>query len=70
MAVSRKNFLFFGSDAGGDRAAIIYTLVESAKMNSLNPQAYIADIIDRMAKGHSSQRLNELLPWNWKNSRD
>jgi transposase len=34
-------------------------------MNGLNPQAYIADIIDRMAKGHSSQRLNELLPWNW-----
>jgi transposase len=65
VAVSRKNFLFFGSDAGGDRAAIIYTMVESAKLNGLNPQAYITDIIDRMAKGHSSQRLAELLPWNW-----
>jgi transposase len=40
-------------------------MVESAKLNGLNPQAYITDIIDRMAKGHSSQRLQDLLPWNW-----
>jgi transposase len=63
--VSRKNFLFLGSDQGGARAAVIYTLIESAKLNGLDPEAYLADVIDRMAKGHPISRLAELLPWNW-----
>ena len=63
VAVSRKNFLFLGSDAGGDRAAVIYTLVETAKMNGLDPEAYIATVLDRLAKGHMANRLAELLPW-------
>jgi transposase len=66
IAITRKNFLFLGSDAGGDRAAVLYTILESAKLNSLNPEAYLADVIDRMAKGHPINRLSELLPWNWK----
>jgi transposase len=66
IAVTRKNFLFLGSDAGGERAAVLYTILESAKLNGLNPEAYLADVIDRMAKGHPINRLSELLPWNWK----
>jgi transposase len=66
VAITRKNFMFIGSDRGGDRAAIFYTLIESAKLNGLDPEAYIAAVIDRMAKGHSSKALDALLPWNFK----
>ena len=55
-----------GSDKGGERAAVIYTLIESAKLNGLDPEAYLAEVLDRMAKGHSINRLDELLPWNWR----
>ena len=65
IAVTRKNFLFLGSEAGGDRAAILYTVLESAKLNGLDPEAWLADVIDRMVKGHPINRLAELLPWNW-----
>jgi len=65
IALTRKNFLFLGSDAGGERAATLYTVLESAKLNGLDPEAYLADVIDRMAKGHPINRLSELLPWNW-----
>lgn len=63
IAVSRKNFLFVGSDRGGERAALVYTLTESAKLNGLDPEAYIAAVLDRMARGRSNARLAELLPW-------
>ena len=66
IAMTRKNYLFLGSDEGGRRAAIFYTIIETAKLNCLDPQAYMADAIDRMAKGHPINRLTELLPWNWK----
>ncbi len=66
IAVTRKNFLFVGSDAGGQRAAIIYTIAETAKLNGLDPEAYIADVLDRLAHGHPISRLDELLPWNFK----
>lgn len=65
IALTRKNFLFLGSEAGGDRAAILYTVLETAKLGGLDPEAYLADVIDRMAKGHPINRLCELLPWNW-----
>src|SRR3712207_2393142 len=52
VAVTRKNFLFLGSDSGGQRAAIIYTIAETAKLNGLDPEAYIAAILDRLARGH------------------
>ena len=67
IAITRKNFLVLGSDAGGERAAILYTVLESAKLNGLDPQAWLRDVIDRMAKGHPINRLGELLPWNWNN---
>ena len=64
IAITRKNFLFVGSDRGGDRAAVIYTIVESAKLNDLNPEAYLTTVLDRLAHGHANNRLHELLPWN------
>lgn len=66
IAMTRKNYLFLGSDEGGRRAAIFYTIIETAKLNGLDPQAYMADAIKQMAKGHPINRLAELLPWNWK----
>jgi transposase len=65
IAITRKNFLFLGSAAGGERAAILYTVLESAKLNGLDPEADPADVIDRMATGHPINRLAELLPWSW-----
>jgi hypothetical protein len=65
IAVTRKNYLFVGSDAGGQRAAIIYTIAETAKLNGLDPEAYIAAVLDRLAHGHPISRLDELLPWNF-----
>jgi transposase len=65
LAVGRKNWLFAGSDTGGERAAAIYSLIETAKLNDLNPEAWLADILPRI-DDHSNKRLHELLPWNWK----
>jgi transposase len=65
IAVTRKNYLFLGSDVGGKRAAILYTVLETAKLNGLDPQAYLADVINRIAGSHPINRLGELLPWNW-----
>lgn len=64
LALGRKNYLFAGSDAGGRRAAAIYTLIETARMNHLDPEAWLTDIINRIAD-HPISRINELLPWNW-----
>ena len=64
VAIGRKNYLFAGSDAGGRRAAAIYSLIESAKLNGLNPQHYLADLLARIAD-HPARRIAELLPWNW-----
>src|SRR4028118_1352545 len=69
IALTRKNFLFLGSDAGGDRAAIIYTVAETAKLNGLDPEAYITAVLDRLAHGHTISHLDELLPWNFKAQR-
>ncbi len=65
LAVSRKNFLFLDSDRGGDRAAAIYTIVETAKLNGLNPEGYLSAVLDRLAHGHTNHRLDELLPWDF-----
>jgi transposase len=65
LAVGRKNWLFAGSDTGGQRAAAIYSLIETAKLNAINPEAWLADILPRI-DDHPNKRLAELLPWNWK----
>ena len=63
LALGRKNYMFAGSDAGGDRAAAIYTLVETAKLNGLDPEAYLRDLLGRIAD-HPINRIADLLPWN------
>jgi transposase len=65
VAIGRKNWLFAGSDAGGRRAAAMYSLIESAKLNGVNPQLYLADVLARIAD-HQARHIAELLPWNWK----
>ena len=65
IALGRKAWLFAGSDRGGERAAAIYTLIGTAKLNNIDPQAWLADVLRRIAD-HPVQRLQELLPWNWK----
>jgi len=63
MTLGRKNWLFAGSDAGGERAAAIYTLTETAKLNMLDPEDYLRQVLGRIA-GHPVKRVHELLPWN------
>jgi transposase len=65
IALGRKSWLFCGSDRGGRRAAAMYSLIVSAKMNDVDPQAWLADVLARIA-AHPAHRLDELLPWNWK----
>jgi transposase len=63
MALGRKNYLFAGSDAGGDRAAAMYSIIQTAKLNDINPDAYLRDTLTRIAEGHPINRINELMPW-------
>ena len=65
IALGRKSWLFCGSDRGGERAAIMYSLIVTAKMNDIDPQAWLADVLARIAE-HPVQKLDELLPWNWR----
>ena len=65
IALGRKNFLFLGSDAGGERAANIYTLIGTAKLNGIDPEAYLRYVIEHIAD-HPAKRIDELLPWNLK----
>jgi hypothetical protein len=64
MALGRKSWLFAGSDRGGERAAMMYSLITTAKMNNVDPQAWLADILARIAS-HPVHRIEELMPWNW-----
>ncbi len=67
IALGRKSWLFAGSDRGGQRAAVMYSLIVTAKMNDIDPQAWLADVLARIAE-HPALRLDELLPWNWRSS--
>ena len=62
VALGRKNYLFAGSDAGGERAAAIYSLLGTAKLNGLDPEAYLRTVLERIAD-HPINRIEELLPW-------
>jgi transposase len=64
VALGRKNWLFAGSDEGGERAAAIYTLIETAKLNGVDPQAWLCDVLARLAT-HPAKQIDDLLPWRW-----
>ena len=68
IAVGRKNWTFCGSDSGGRRAAAIYTLIETCKLNDVDARAWLADVLARIAD-HPAKKLADLLPWNWRSSR-
>src|SRR6266542_3647919 len=69
IALGRKSWLFAGSDRGGQRAAVMYSLIVTAKMNDIDPQAWLADVLARI-NDHAIHRLEELLPWNWAAERE
>jgi len=64
VTLGRKNYLFMGSEAGGKSAAIAYTLIETCKMNGVNPEAWLAWVLERI-QDHPVNRINELLPWEY-----
>ncbi len=64
VALGRRSWLFAGSDRGGQRAAMMYSLIATAKLNDVDPQAWLADALARISE-HPARRLDELLPWNW-----
>jgi transposase len=68
IAVGRRNWTFCGSDAGGERAAVIFTLIETAKLCGIDPKAWLADVPARIAD-HPASRIHDLLPWNWRTVR-
>jgi len=68
IALGRKAWLFAGSDRGGERAAIMFTLIQTARLNNVDPQAWLADVLARIAD-HKINDLAALLPWNWRLTR-
>lgn len=64
LTLGRRNWTFLGSDTGGTRAAVFFTIIQSAKLNGINPEAYLTDIIGRIAD-HPARNIDQLLPWNW-----
>jgi hypothetical protein len=64
IALGRKNYLFMGSESGGNAAAIAYTLIETAKLNGVDPQAWLTDVLGRIA-GHKITKFDELMPWRY-----
>ena len=64
IALGRKAWLFAGSDRGGERAAIMISLITTAKLNDVDPRAWLADVLARIAN-HRASKLDDLLPWNW-----
>ena len=65
IALGRKSWSFAGSDRGGERAAVMYTLIQTARLNNIDPQAWLADVLARI-NDHNIHNLDQLLPWNWK----
>lgn len=63
IALGRKAWLFAGSDRGGERGAAVYSLIVTAKLNNVDPRAWLADVL--AIANHSASRLHELLPWHW-----
>ena len=68
VAMGRRNWLFSGSKAGGERAAAFYSIIESCKLNGVEPFAYITDVMHKIAEGWPNSRIDELMPWSWSQS--
>lgn len=68
IAVGRRNWTFCGSDSGGHRAAAMFTLIETCKLNDVDARAWLADVLARIAD-HPASKVVDLLPWNWKANR-
>ena len=66
VALGRKNHLFAGSDGGGDRWATVCSLITTAKLNGVDPFAYLKEILERLSQSYPNSALDDLLPWNWK----
>lgn len=69
VAIGRKNWTFCGSDRGGHRAAAMYSLIQTCRLNGVDPHAWLRDVIARISD-HPQNRLHELLPWHWKRLRE
>jgi transposase IS66-like protein len=65
IALGRKNHLFAGSDGGAERWAVVASLLATAKLNGVEPFAYLKDLLERLSDGHPMSQLDDLLPWNW-----
>jgi transposase len=63
IALGRRNWLFAGSHSGGKRAAAMYSILQTAKLNGVNPEVYLTDILAKIAAGHPISRISELMPW-------
>jgi transposase len=63
IALGRRNWLFAGNNTGGERAAAMYSILQTAKLNDTNPEAYLADMLTRIAAGHPINRIDQLMPW-------
>jgi len=68
IALGRKNHLFAGSDGGAARWATVASLLATAKLNGVEPFAYLKDVLERLSNGHPMSQLDDLLPWNWARS--
>lgn len=70
IALGRRNWLFAGSNSGGERAAAMYSILQTAKLNDVNPEAYLADTLTRIAAGHPINRIDQLMPWAYQRQDD
>ena len=70
IALGRRNWLFAGSNSGGERAAAMYSILQTAKLNDVNPEAYLADPLTRIAAGHPINRIGQLMPWAYQRQDD
>ena len=66
LCLTRKNSLFAGSQGGAENWAIVASLIETCKLNNVNPQAYLTDVLTKIVNGHPNSRIDELMPWVWK----
>src|ERR1700751_5786710 len=68
LALGRRNWLFAGSHSGGERAAVMYSILQTAKLNGVNPEAYLNDTLAKIAAGHPINRISELMPWAYQSA--